>query len=92
MKKILEFFKKWDKLAHLTACLIIMLVSTSVASMWFPGWVCLLLGTAVTAACAFGKEYLDSTKENNVFSWNDIIADGTGWGIALISLIMLFFL
>lgn len=92
MEKIINFFKQWDKLAHMTVCLIVMLVFTAIASMWFLGWVSLLIGTGVTALCAFGKEGLDSTKEGNVFSWDDIIADATGYGIALISLIMLFYL
>lgn len=92
MDKIINFFKQWDKLAHMTICLIVMLLFTSIASMWFLGWVSLLIGTGVTALCAFGKEGLDSMEEGNLFSWDDIIADAVGWGISFICLIMLFYL
>ena len=92
MEKIINFFKQWDKLAHMAACLIIMLVFTAISSMWFSGWVSLLVGTGITILCAFGKECLDSFEEDNVFSWNDIIADAAGYGIALLSLLILFYL
>lgn len=91
MDKIIKFFKQWDKLAHTFVSCALMLIFTAVASIKFPDWASLLVGTGLTALCAFGKELYDSKQEGDKFDWMDILADGIGFAVALIPLIIIMF-
>lgn len=90
MDKIIDFFKQWDKLAHCAASCVIMLLFSALSTLWFNYWIALLVGTGVTAVCAFGKELYDKLG-NGVASWDDIIADGIGWALALIPMLIIGF-
>lgn len=88
MDKIIDFFKQWDKLAHASFACVIMLFATALGSIWLNYWVSLVLGTGITALCAFGKELYDKLG-NGTPNWKDIIACAIGWGFALIPLIVI---
>ena len=90
MDKIIEFLKSWDKIMHVLCSCLVMLVSTALANIWCIYWVALVIGTVVTALCAFGKEGYDKIA-GKVASWKDIIADAVGYGCALIPLLIIGF-
>ena len=90
MDKIINFFKQWDKLAHACFGFLIMLWSTALGAIWFNYWVAIVVGTGITALCAFGKELYDKLG-NGTPSWNDIIACAVGWTFALIPILVIGF-
>ena len=90
MKKIFDFFKQWDKLAHACFGFLIMLWASALFLFWFNFWWSLAFGTLVTALCAFGKEFYDSFAGGTP-EWKDIIACAVGWALSLIPLLIIGF-
>lgn len=88
MGKIKEFLSQKDKIMHILCSCIIMLLGTALANLGCIYWVALLVGTLITAFCAFGKELYDSFG-NGTASWSDIVADAIGWGVAFIPLLII---
>lgn len=90
MGDIINFFKQWDKLAHACFGFLIMLWATAFSLFWFNYWTSIIIGTGVTALCAFGKELYDKLG-NGVAEWKDIIACAVGWAFALIPILIIGF-
>lgn len=88
MKDIINFFKQWDKLAHACFGFLITLWATAFSLFWFNYWTSIIIGTGVTALCAFGKELYDKLG-NGVAEWNDIFACITGWVLAFIPIFVI---
>lgn len=90
MDKIINFFKQWDKLVHCAVSCVVMLFFTALSTLWFNYWIALLIGTGVTAVCAFAKELADKLGDG-VASWDDILADSVGWALAVLPLLIIGF-
>lgn len=90
MKKIIDFFKQWDKLAHACFGFLIMLWATAFSLFRFNYWTSIIIGTGVTILCAFGKELYDKLG-NGVVEWKNILACTIGWLFAIIPILVIGF-
>lgn len=75
MKKIYENIIKWltsniDKVLHYTLSMLIVL--------WLSVILHILIASAIALAIGFVKEWIDSKREDNRWSWWDILADILG--------------
>lgn len=87
MDKIIEFFKQWDKLAHILVSMVTMLVFTALISLSVDNWTAIGFSSIICAIAALVKEAYDAHGGGVCSRW-DLLADGIGWLIATLSLVI----
>ena len=88
MKRIIDFFKQWDKLAHACAGFLIMLWVTAFGLFFFDYWTSIPFGIVVTVAISAGKEVYDKLF-GGVPEWEDFFACLTGMVLAVIPILVI---
>lgn len=87
IKKVIAFFKKWDKLAHAFACCLITLFATAIFAIWLSKGAAIAAGATLAFIIGGIKEGIDTMKGTSAEP-GDLIADITGIVLTVIPLVI----